>query len=129
TNIARELDGYEEGGPVWRHIIQPIRDAIYGGVIPEQKRMQDTLAATLRKHYSEAELRDLDAPIWREAVGDMWSRGRILSLAMNWGSAGNREAILGQAQSRLSPEQVGALLSTLDARDFAVAQAIVDQIN
>ena len=91
--------------------------------------MEQALADLLRQHYSKAELRDMDAPVWREAVGDTWSRGRILSLAMNWGSAGNREAILSQARSRLTPDQVGTLLASLDARDYAFAQAVVDQIN
>jgi diguanylate cyclase (GGDEF)-like protein len=129
TNIARELDGYQEGGPVWTHVIKPIRDAIFGKVIPETTRMQEAVAELYRKHYNEAEIGNLDAPVFRAEVGDSWSKGRILSLAMNWGSEGNAEAILSQAHSRLTEEQVAALLGKLDARDYAFVQDMVDLVN
>ena len=129
ANIARELDGYTEGGSVFRHVVQPIRDAIYGKVVPEQTAMMEAVAAIYQKHYSRAEITNLDKPVHRPAVNDTWSKGRILSLAMNWGSQGNREAILTQARSRLSEQQVGELLGTLDARDLAFVQDMVDQVN
>lgn len=129
TNIARELDGYREGGPVWTHVIKPIRDAIFGKVIPETNRMQEAVAELYRKHYNEAEIGNLDAPVFRAEVGDSWSKGRILSLAMNWGSEGNAEAILSQAHSRLTEEQVASLLGKLDARDYAFVQDMVDLVN
>ncbi len=129
TNIARELDGYEEGGAVWRNVIRPIREAMYQRVIPAMHAMQEAVAGIYSKHYTPEELRRLDAPVWREAVGDHWSKGRILALAMHWGSNGNREAILTQAQSRLTEEQAVALLRTLDARDWAFVQDMVDQVN
>lgn len=129
TNIARDLDGYEDGGAVWANVIQPIRTAMYERVIPAMHKMQDEVAAIYAKHYTKEELRRLDSPVWRESVKDHWSKGRILSLAMNWGSDGNREAILTQAKSRLTEAQAVELLRTLDARDFAFVQDIVDKVN
>ncbi len=129
TNIARELDGYEEGGAVWSNVIAPIRTAMYEQVIPRIHKMQEAVADLYSKHYTKEELRRLDAPVWRESVGDHWSKGRILSLAMNWGSDGNREAILTQAKSRLTEAQALDLLRTLDARDWAFVQGMVDMIN
>ncbi len=129
TNVARELDGYEDGGAVWANVIQPIRTAMYERVIPAMHKMQDEVAAIYAKHYTKEELRRLDSPVWRESVKDHWSKGRILSLAMNWGSDGNREAILTQAKSRLTEAQAVELLRTLDARDFAFVQDIVDKVN
>lgn len=129
ANIARELDGYAEGGAVFTNVIQPIRDAIYGKVVPEQTAMMEAVAAIYQKHYTSAEIANLDKPVYRPVVSDTWSKGRILSLAMNWGSDGNREAILTQARSRLTEQQVGELLGTLDARDWQFVQDMVDQVN
>lgn len=129
ANIARELDGYEEGGAVWSNVIRPIREAMYQRVIPAMHKMQEAVAGIYSKHYTPEELRRLDKPVWRETVGDHWSKGRILSLAMNWGSDGNREAILSQAMSRISEQQAVDLLRTLDARDWAFVQDVVDQVN
>lgn len=129
TNIARELDGYKDGGAVWKHIIQPVREAIYGRVLPAVKAMQEGVAALYYAHYSKAEIQRLDEAVFRPEVGDNWSKGRILSLAMNWGSTGNREAILTQAHSRLTEEQAVGLLRTLDERDWKFVQGMVDQVN
>lgn len=129
TNITRELDGYREGGAVWANIIQPIRDAIFGKVIPETNKMQEAVAALYAKHYTAAEIGNLDAMVFRPEVGDSWSKGRILSLGMNWGSDGNAEAFLTQAHSRLTEEQAVALLGTLDSRDWAFVQDMVDLVN
>src|SRR3546814_4425314 len=65
-----------------------------------------------------------------EVNGDEWSERRILALALNWGNEGNREAILSQGRNRLTPEQVGAPLSRLDARDWAFVRdvwALIDE--
>lgn len=129
TNIARELDGYAAGGPVWTNLILPIRRAIFERVQPEMRKMQEDVAALYAKHYQPEELRRLDAPVFRPQVRDQWSKGRILALAMHWGSSGNREAILTQAQSRISEAQAVDLLRTLDARDWAFVQAMVDKVN
>lgn len=129
TNIARELDGYREGGAVWSNVIKPIRDAMYGKVMPLVKSMQEAVAGLYAKHYTKEEMRNLDALVWRPEVSDNWSKGRILSLAMNWGSQGNKEAILTQTHSRLTEEQAAGLLRTLDARDWAFVQDMVDQVN
>src|SRR5690606_11559583 len=45
------------------------------------------------------------------------------------GSEGYAEASLSQAHSRLTEEQVAALLGKLDARDYAFAQDMVDLLN
>lgn len=129
SNIARELDGYRDGGAVWSNTIKVIRDAVYGKVNPAMKVMQETVAGLYHKHYNKAEMRNLDAPVFRPGLDDVWSKGRILSLAMNWGSDGNREAILTQARSRISEAQAVELLQTLDARDWAFVQDMVDQVN
>ena len=129
SNVARELDGYAEGGAVWAHTIRVIRDAVYGRVNPALQAMREQFADTLRRHYSKAELRELDTARYVEAVGDSWSHNRKLALALNWGNVDNRDRILNAARGRLTAEQVGAILGTLDARDWAFVQDVAAQIN
>lgn len=118
STLARDLDGFEDGGPVWTHTVGVIQDAVGNQLNPALQQAQEQLAGIWRKHYSDAELRRMHTAVHRPEVrGDAWSKARILSLALNWGNTGNREALLSQARKRLSPEEIGALLGTLDARD------------
>lgn len=127
TDLARELDGFQDGGGVWDHTVGVIADANDRTQV-ELDRAADTLAQTKLRHYSKSELRGLSDRRHFPGIGD-WSKARILSLALNWGNAGNREAILTQAVNRLAPQQVGELLGSLDARDWAFVQDVWKQID
>lgn len=122
TDIARELDGFEDVGAVWSHTVGVIRDAVHNRLNPALQAEQEAIASLYLSHYSKAELRQFGQRRERGALGG-WTKESILALALNWGNAGNREAILTQAKSRLSAEQVGALLGELDARDWQFVQA------
>lgn len=125
TDIARELDGYVEQGAVWRNTVEVIRDAVNKRVNPALNAAQEALAGIYVKHYSKKEIRAFgDKVPMPEVGGDLWSKSRLLALALNWGNAGNREAILSQAKARLSPEQAQALLGRLDARDWAFVEDV-----
>lgn len=125
STLVRDLDGFEDSGPVWTHTVGVIQDAVSNRLNPALQQAQEQLAGLWRKHYTDAELRKMQTAVHRPAVrGDAWSKGRILSLALNWGNTGNREALLGQARKRLSPEEIGALLGTLDARDVAFVNEV-----
>lgn len=129
SDLARELDGFRDGGAVWRNTVGVIRDAINNQVTPRLNDVSDRLAKLWLGHYSRAELRDLEKAIYVPALDESWTRSQILSLALNWGNEGNREAILFQAYDRLSPEQVGALLNTLSERDWRFVQEVWDLID
>src|SRR5690606_34841082 len=66
-------------------------------------------------------------------IGQAMSRAEILSLALNWGNAGNREAILDQRDTAgrrmLDAAQVGAILSRLDERDWKFVQDVWDHLD
>lgn len=129
TDIARELDGFADGGAVWTHTVGVIRkasDTTHAAL----DKAQEAVAAIKLKHYTRDELRALakDKRFFPE-VGDSWSKARVLALALNWGNAGNREAVLTQAVDRLTPEQVGVLLRSLDARDWRFVQAVWAQVD
>ncbi|MFT4197502.1 MAG: hypothetical protein QM601_06260 [Pseudoxanthomonas sp.] len=129
TDIARELDGFKDLGGVWENTVGVIRSAQDQTNI-ELEKAATALAELKLKHYTRAELRRmLTEKTFFPEIGDAWSKARILSLALNWGNAGNREAILTQARWRLSTEQVGRLLGELDARDWAFVQGVWQQID
>lgn len=120
TDLARELDGGKDQGPVWHNTVGVIRDAVYNRLNPALQESQDQLAEIYTRHYSKEEIRALqDRFPAAEVNGDLWTKSRVLSLALNWGNQGNREAVLSQAKGRMTPLQVGALLQRLDARDWA----------
>lgn len=130
TDMARELDGFKDQGAIWMNTVGVMRDAVNNRLNPALQQAQDDLANIYVKHYTKAEIRAFgDRVPMPEVNGDLWSKSRLLSLALNWGNAGNREAILTQARGRMSPEQVNALLSKLDSRDWAFVQDVWNLID
>ena len=129
TDIARELDGFTDGGPVWDNTVRVLRDA-QAQTDLKLREAQEALADLYRTHYSREELSRMARARPMESVnGDLWSHERLLALAMNWGNEGNRQAILTQVRGRLSAQQVGTLLGQLDARDWAFVQRAWDMID
>lgn len=128
TDLARELDGFVDGGAVWANTVGVIRDAVSNDLNPALLRAQEDLARHYQAHYSHAELRRLKQRITLPELGT-WTKESLLSLALNWGNEGNRTALLTQAKGRLAPAQVGQLLSRLDARDWAFVQGVWDRID
>jgi hypothetical protein len=129
SDLARELDGFVDGGPVWTHTVGIIRTAMNEHVTPAMNAAQQALADIYGRHYTKDEIRAFDQAQAFDGIVGLWSKQRRLSLALNWGNAGNREALLTQAKNRLSPEQVALLLNTLDARDWAFVQDIAAHID
>lgn len=125
TDMARELDGFKDQGAIWMNTVGVMRDAVNNRLNPALQQAQDDLAKVYVKHYTKAEIRGFSERVpMPEVNGDLWSKSRLLGLALNWGNAGNREAILTQARGRMSPEQVNALLSKLDSRDWAFVEDV-----
>lgn len=125
TDMARELDGFKDQGAIWMNTVGVMRDAVNNRLNPALQQAQDDLAKVYVKHYTKAEIRGFSERVpMPEVNGDLWSKSRLLGLALNWGNAGNREAILTQARGRMSTEQVNALLSKLDSRDWAFVEDV-----
>lgn len=130
TDIAHELDGWKDGGAVWENTVGVMRDAVYNNLNPALQKAQDDLATIYTKHYTPDELRAFaDTFPVAEAGGDLWSKRRVLALALNWGNEGNRAAILAQKRPRLTQATVNALLARLDSRDWAFVQDVWNHVN
>lgn len=125
TDMARELDGFKDQGAIWMNTVGVMRDAVNNRLNPALQQAQDDLAKVYVKHYTKAEIRAFsDRVPMPEVNGDLWSKSRLLGLALNWGNVGNREAILTQARARMSQSQVNSLLSKLDSRDWAFVEDV-----
>lgn len=130
TDLARELDGFKDGGAVWNNTVRKIHEAMNNRVLPALQKAQEREAQIFLKHYTKKELRRLSRDGRRiNGVPGTWSKEQILALALNWGNQGNRDAVLGMVRKPLTPEQVAKLLGTLDARDWAFVQDIWDMID
>ncbi|MCB9942989.1 MAG: hypothetical protein H6851_05135 [Geminicoccaceae bacterium] len=121
--IAEQLDGFNRG-PVWEAIFKPIADAEAA-----EMTMQRELSTRLREIlsvYSKRERLKWTARRFT-AGGRPMNKATILSLALNWGNEGNREAVMrGYGWSR---DQVRQMLDEhMDARDWQTVQAIWDMI-
>lgn len=132
ASLARELDGFKDGGPMWENVIRPMNDA--GN---EEASMQADatrrLAAIFNKHYSASEQHAFEKDEWIEALGPRdkksarLNRAAQLMVALNWGNETNRQRLL--AGKGWTEAQVQAILGRLDKRDFQFVQDVHDFIN
>lgn len=129
--IIVELDGLQETGDVFDELR---RDVFEGEVAESQMRiaMQEQVSALIGAHYTRAQIADMGKERHvAGANGRLWSKSQILSVAMNTGNEGNFQRLIDDrvpVASRLTPEQVQALLATLDDNDWRFVQGMWDQI-
>lgn len=129
--IARLLDG-SDNGPMTRLIIQPIRDAVARVLEPMKVKAAQDLADLYSKHYTTKEMAAMNERTMVPGLKSSLSRWDLISLAMNWGNAENREALLKSQVADMQPFTQAGLeqaLGTLTARDWAFVQDSWDYID
>ena len=126
ASLAREMDGFADGGQVWEQLIRPLNEAA--------DREADMVAAATKKFgdiieqaYPRSQKRLLYEKLEVPAVGQSLSRMERLSIALNWGNEGNRDRV--RRGEGWTDSQVQAILDTLDKRDLTFVQATLDAIN
>lgn len=132
AEIARQLDGGKDFGPVLRTLIEPIRRAYAEKLIPAERKIREDVANLYRKHYSNAELGKFRKLVPLPEIGAPLSKGDLLSLALNWGNEGNRRAVLDSqfdGVNLVTEDGVNRALRRLDARDWAFVQDVWDYID
>lgn len=129
--IARLLDG-SDNGPMTRLIIQPIRDAVARVLEPMKVKAAQDLADLYSKHYTTAEMSAMNERTVVPGLNTSLSRWDVISLAMNWGNAENREALLRSQVAGMQPFTQAGLeqaIGTLTARDWAFVQDSWDYLD
>jgi GNAT superfamily N-acetyltransferase len=126
SSLARELDGFEDGGAFWSGIIRPLNDAGAREATMNAEaahKFSDLVEAA----YPRGEKRDLYQKLEVPAVGESLSKMERIMIALNWGNEGNRDRI--RRSEHWSDEQVHAVLATLDERDATFVQGVFDLID
>jgi hypothetical protein len=130
ASLAREMDGFADGGPVWEYIIRPMNEAANEEAAMNAeatKRLYELFA-----RYSPAERSALYRLEHRPALGAAtdprasMSKAGILVVALNWGNETNRQRM--RDGHGWTDTQVQALLDTLDRRDWEFVQSTWDFI-
>lgn len=132
SSIARVLD--QSGfGALTKRIIVPIRRAYAERLIPGLKKAQKDVSDIYLKHYTTAEIGNLHKRVWVEAMGENLSKADMLSIALNWGNAGNRAALLGgvkrDGSAAYTEQGIQAVLSMMDENDVAFMNDIWDYLD
>lgn len=124
--IARELDGQDDLGPVQENITTPIQVAGRNAVIREKAEFQG-LADLVRQFYSEDQIKGMNDPsklIAIQEIGDSMTRMQMVMLMANLGNEGNRQALLSEQRSIWTAETIQAVMSRLDSNDADFVEAL-----
>jgi ribosomal protein S18 acetylase RimI-like enzyme len=123
SDIAQQLDGYADGGPVWEAFIRPINEA----ADVQAARFADSggkLQDILERAYPKGELGTLHEKLHIPAIGGSLSKEARLAVALNWGNETSRQRLTSDPVRRWNQQQVEAILETLDRRDWAFVQDV-----
>lgn len=126
-SLLREFDGFKKLGPVWQALFKPLQDAQN-----TETRMSIEAADAIKKLF---ESYPADArKTWRTKVTyypevrQSLSKATVMSIALNWGNEGNREAI--RKGYKWSDDEVRAVLNqTLTESDWQFVQGVWDYID
>lgn len=126
SSLARELDGFEDGGPLWDAVIRPLNEAgaqEAGLQADAVRRWQQVLD----RAYPAREKRTLFQKTHVPALGRSFSKVERLMIALYWGNAEGRQRLT--ANERWTEQQVQAILDTLDRRDWQFVQDVWTWVN
>lgn len=131
ASLARQMDGFKDGGAMWELFIQPLNTQ--SNIESVEREKASERLGEIFKVYSSKEMRSLHNKTYfdfldTEQVNDKsLSKAAILSLALNWGNAENRQRI--STGYKWSPDQVAKILDTLEEKDWTFVQNIWDYVN
>ena len=121
-SLVREMDGYQDGGPLWNVLVRTMNEA-------GEREASMRADATRRLHA-------LIKPLLAEggkmggkgqhfpSLGRSLNRGERLAIALNWGNEGNRQRLLdgrGWTAERVMP-----VLQTLTPAEWRFVQGVWD---
>jgi hypothetical protein len=121
ASLARELDGFKDGGPVWNYLIRTMNNA---------GNREATMRAEATKRMAE-----LIKPIMKlgkmggngkffPTIGQSLNRGERIVMVLNMGNAGNMQRLLdGYGWTR---EQVQPIIDSLSQEELTFVQNVWD---
>ena len=128
-SFARELDGFEDLGPFWKLIIKPLLDA-NNKKLKMQEVAHDALEVIFEGHDRLFDDNNDKRSFTLESGRELQlSLGGRISMMLNWGNEGNREAMLNQHDLTLTRKDVETIIATLSASDRGLVQDVWDYID
>lgn len=124
--IARELDGQDELGPVQENITTPVQLAGRNALIREKAEHQG-LADLIREFYTDDQIKgmnDASKLIAIPEIGDSMTRMQMVMLMANMGNEGNRQALLSEARGIWTAETIQAVMGKLSSNDADFVEAL-----
>lgn len=126
SNLLREMDGWKDGGVLWDYFGRTMNDA---GDTESKLREEATIAIDklMQPILKDGGFGMLPRKMFIPEINDSLSREGRIMVALNWGNDGNRQRLLDG--DGWSPEQVGAILKTLNRQDWEFVQGTWDFLN
>lgn len=118
SSFLREMDGFKDGGTMWEYILRPINDAANAEALANEKATRE-LAGIFDEAFAGQESALYHKTFIPAINGSLSKMGRLMT-ALNWGNEGNRQRI--RDGFRWNDSQVGAILDTLDEKDWKFVQ-------
>jgi hypothetical protein len=126
ASLARQMDGFVDGGPVWEAVIRPLneagdREAAMNADVTKK------LGTLINAAYPASSKAALYVETYIPEIGTSLSKMHRIMVALNWGNEGNRQRV--RASEKWDDSQVAAVLSGLTAADWQFVQGTLDLIN
>lgn len=125
ASIVREMDGWKDGGPVWNAIQRPLNDAAAQEAVMLGEA-GDSFKKLVDKAFPRASKRQLYVKTFVPEVGRSMSKMEMITVALNWGNAGNRDRIL--SFEKWNESQVAAVINRLTKSEMDFVQGVFDLI-
>lgn len=127
TTILREIDGFKDRGAAYQNIKAPIDEAMTRLIARKEKAAADL--ESLYSVYSKEERRRMAVREHIPALGYALSKWERIAVALNAGNDGNLTRLTDpRVRGSMTPEQVKAVLDTLDKRDADFVQSVWDYV-
>jgi len=124
----READGRADHGPAWT----AMKAGIDAGMARLTERRHEAAKAldAIYGAYSAKEKREMGRKVENKALGGMYSKWDVISVALNTGNEQNyRRLINSRVDGSFTGDQVQKALDQLDERDWKTVQAIWDYVD
>jgi hypothetical protein len=122
--IARELDGQDDLGPVQENITTPVQVAARKAVIREKAEHQ-ALAELIKQFYSDDQIKGMaEKRIAVAEINDSLTKMQMIMLMANLGNEGNRKALMSEQRGIWSAETIQSVMSRLDSNDADFVEAL-----
>lgn len=122
ASVAREFDGWKDGGPAWEYLVRNMNEAGDFEAVENEKatlKLQELFAPVLAGGK-------LTAKTYFPALDKSFTREERIGMALNMGNEVNRERVL--SGERLSPGQLQGVLDTLTKEDWDFVQGVWDYL-